>query len=893
MTIDKDAAPTPMMAQYIEIKAANPDCLLFYRMGDFYELFFDDAAEASRALGIALTKRGKHLGADIPMAGVPVVSADDYLQRLIGLGHRVAVCEQIEDPAEARKRGGKSVVRRDVVRLVTPGTITEEALLDPGRPNFLMALARLGGSGENAAYALAWTDLSTGTFRLAESSRMQLEADIAAIEPSEIVVAEPVFHDPSLQPLFRRYGRRIQPEPQTLFDGTTAEERVCRFFGVATLEGFGGFGRTELSAAAALIAYLGKTQMAARPGLQRPERIVAGSLMQIDPATRASLELTRTTAGKRQGSLLSVIDRTRTGPGARLLAGRLAAPLTDPAAIRERQASVGWFVDAAALRQRLREALSGLPDIERALSRLSLGRGGPRDLAAIRDGLEAALAIGAMLGDDLPSELAMRRKALAALPASLLEELSRLLADSVPLQRRDGGFVREGALPALDEARTLREDVRRVVAELQGRYAAETGIRNLRIKHNNVLGYFIEVGDEKGRALVGVGDFVHRQTMASAMRFSTSELAELESRIAGAAAEALRLELECFDSLAGQVEAAADALRQGAEALAVLDVSAALAELAVADDWVAPMVDDSFAFAIECGRHPVVEAALKAGSGHPFVANDCDLSPPADGSAGAIWLITGPNMGGKSTFLRQNALIAVLAQVGSYVPATKAHIGVVDRLFSRVGASDDLAEGRSTFMVEMVETAAILNQAGERALVILDEIGRGTATYDGLSIAFAAVEHLHEVNRCRALFATHFHEMTALAARLARMRNATMRVKEWEGDVVFLHEVKPGVADRSYGIQVAKLAGLPSAVVERARHVLEELEKGEQAGRRTALVDDLPLFSAMSRRADPPVAAPPSPVCEAVAALDPDALSPREALDALYRLKGLVGATRS
>ncbi|MBB4005301.1 DNA mismatch repair protein MutS [Aurantimonas endophytica] len=893
MTIDKDAAPTPMMAQYIEIKAANPDCLLFYRMGDFYELFFDDAAEASRALGIALTKRGKHLGADIPMAGVPVVSADDYLQRLIGLGHRVAVCEQIEDPAEARKRGGKSVVRRDVVRLVTPGTITEEALLDPGRPNFLMALARLGGSGENAAYALAWTDLSTGTFRLAESSRMQLEADIAAIEPSEIVVAEPVFHDPSLQPLFRRYGRRIQPEPQTLFDGTTAEERVCRFFGVATLEGFGGFGRTELSAAAALIAYLGKTQMAARPGLQRPERIVAGSLMQIDPATRASLELTRTTAGKRQGSLLSVIDRTRTGPGARLLAGRLAAPLTDPAAIRERQASVGWFVDAAALRQRLREALSGLPDIERALSRLSLGRGGPRDLAAIRDGLEAALAIGAMLGDDLPSELAMRRKALAALPAALLEELSRLLADSVPLQRRDGGFVREGALPALDEARTLREDVRRVVAELQGRYAAETGIRNLRIKHNNVLGYFIEVGDEKGRALVGVGDFVHRQTMASAMRFSTSELAELESRIAGAAAEALRLELECFDSLAGQVEAAADALRQGAEALAVLDVSAALAELAVADDWVAPVVDDSLAFAVECGRHPVVEAALKAGSGHPFVANDCDLSPPADGSAGAIWLITGPNMGGKSTFLRQNALIAVLAQVGSYVPATKAHIGVVDRLFSRVGASDDLAEGRSTFMVEMVETAAILNQAGERALVILDEIGRGTATYDGLSIAFAAVEHLHEVNRCRALFATHFHEMTALAARLARMRNATMRVKEWEGDVVFLHEVKPGVADRSYGIQVAKLAGLPPAVVERARHVLEELEKGEQAGRRTALVDDLPLFSAMSRRADPPVAAPPSPVCEAVAALDPDALSPREALDALYRLKGLVGATRS
>ncbi|UIJ71649.1 DNA mismatch repair protein MutS [Aurantimonas sp. HBX-1] len=889
MTIDRDAAPTPMMAQYIEIKAANPDCLLFYRMGDFYELFFDDAAEASRALGIALTKRGKHQGADIPMAGVPVVSADEYLQRLIGLGHRVAVCEQIEDPAEARKRGAKSVVRRDVVRLVTPGTITEEALLDPGRPNFLMALARLGGSGDNAAYALAWTDLSTGTFRLAESGRAQLEADIAAIEPSEIVVAEPVFHDAALQPLFRRYGRRIQPEPQALFDGTTAEERVCRFFGVATLEGFGGFGRAELSAAAALIAYLGKTQMAARPGLQRPERIVAGSLMQIDPATRASLELTRTISGKRQGSLLSAIDRTRTGAGARLLAGRLAAPLTDPAAIRERHASVGWFVDAASLRQRLREALAGLPDIERALSRLSLGRGGPRDLAAIRDGLDAAMAVGALLGDELPPELAAHRQALAALPGALRDELSQMLADQVPLQRRDGGFVREGALPALDEARTLREDARRVVAELQGRYAAETGIRNLRIKHNNVLGYFIEVGDAQGRALVGVADFVHRQTMASAMRFSTAELAELESRIAGAAAEALRLELECFDRLAGQVDAAADTLRQGAAALAVIDVSAALAELAVADDWVAPVVDDSLAFFVECGRHPVVEAALKAGSGQPFVANDCDLSPPADGGAGAIWLITGPNMGGKSTFLRQNALIAVLAQVGSYVPATRAHIGVVDRLFSRVGASDDLAEGRSTFMVEMVETAAILNQAGERALVILDEIGRGTATYDGLSIAFAAVEHLHEVNRCRALFATHFHEMTALAARLSRMRNATMRVKEWEGDVVFLHEVKPGVADRSYGIQVAKLAGLPPSVVERARHVLEELEKGEQAGRRTALVDDLPLFSATMRRAEAPAPVA-APVSDALARLDPDALSPREALEALYQLKALAGS---
>ncbi|MEF2547829.1 DNA mismatch repair protein MutS [Aurantimonas sp. E1-2-R+4] len=899
MTADKDAAPTPMMAQYIEIKAANPDCLLFYRMGDFYELFFDDAAEASRTLGIALTKRGKHLGEDIPMAGVPVVSADDYLQKLIAFGHRVAVCEQIEDPAEARKRGAKSVVKRDVVRLVTPGTITEEALLEPGRPNYLMALARLGGSGPNAAFALAWTDLSTGTFRLAETDIGRLATDIAALEPSEIVVAEPVFHDETLQPLLRRYGRAARPEPQALFDGATAEERVCRFYGVATLSGFGGFSRVELAAAAALIAYLGKTQMAARPALQRPERVVAGSLMQIDPATRASLELTRTMSGKRQGSLLSTIDRTVTGAGARLLAGRLAAPLTDPAAIRARQASVRTFVEDMSNRQRLRAALTGLPDTERALSRLSLGRGGPRDLAAIRDGLEASFGIAAVADAEMPDELRHAVTALAALPQSLHEALSDTLADAVPLMKRDGGFVRDGAIPALDEARTLRENSRRVIAELQGRYAAETGVRNLRIKHNNVLGYFVEVGEGQAKALAGEDGetrFIHRQTMASAMRFITTELGELETRIAGAAAEALKIELEAFERLVAAVGEAAEALQRGAEALAVLDVSTALAELAVAEEWTPPLVDDSLAFTVEGGRHPVVEAALKAGSGEPFVSNDCDLSPPGTGQegAGSIWLLTGPNMGGKSTFLRQNALIAVLAQMGSYVPAARAHVGVVDRLFSRVGASDDLAEGRSTFMVEMVETAAILNQAGERALVILDEIGRGTATYDGLSIAFAAVEHLHEVNRCRALFATHFHEMTALAARLSRMRNATMRVKEWEGEVIFLHEVTAGVADRSYGIQVAKLAGLPPMAVERARQVLAELERGEQGEKRTAFVDDLPLFSAVARRAEthPHEPEPDHALRDALAALDPDSLSPRDALEALYRLSALARPSR-
>ncbi|MCE7030281.1 DNA mismatch repair protein MutS [Jiella avicenniae] len=893
-----DAAPTPMMAQYIEIKAANPDCLLFYRMGDFYELFFDDAAEAARALGIALTKRGKHLGEDIPMAGVPIHAADDYLQKLIALGHRVAVCEQLEDPAEAKKRGAKSVVKRDVVRLVTPGTITEEALLDPGRANYLMTLARIGSS-DRPEFALAWADLSTGVFRTAAVAAGRLEAEIAAVEPREIVVSDGLFHDAAFAGRLKRFGRAVRPEPQALFDGSTAETRLCRFFSVATLEGFGRFSRAELSAAAALIAYLGKTQIAARPMLERPVQISAGSVMEIDPATRASLELTATLSGRRQGSLLSTIDRTVTGAGARLLAGRLAAPLTDRQAIAARQDAVAFLVEASDLRRDVRKALAGLPDGERALSRLALGRGGPRDLAAVRDGLAASLSLAGRLPGDLPAELAAARDALQALPEKLAEDLAAHLVDGPPLYKRDGGFVREGAIAGLDEARALGENSRRVIAELEGRYVAETGIRALRIKYNNVLGYFVEVSEANARTLMAgetAPTFVHRQTMANAMRFSTEELSGLESRIAGAASEALSIELACFDRLSAAVLEAAEALRRGAEALAVADVSAALAEIAVEAAWSRPKVDDTLAFSIEGGRHPVVEAALKAGSGEPFVANDCDLSPRNAGGKGAIWLLTGPNMGGKSTFLRQNAIIAVLAQIGAFVPAARAHLGVVDRLFSRVGASDDLAEGRSTFMVEMVETAAILNQAGERSLVILDEIGRGTATYDGLSIAFATVEHLHEANGCRALFATHFHEMTALARRLPRIANATMRVKEYKGEVIFLHEVTDGTADRSYGIQVAKLAGLPASVVKRARQVLSELERGGSQARRTAFIDDLPLFSVALERqsaaAENPASSesPHAALAAAIAAIDPDALSPKAALEEIYRLKGLLTA---
>ncbi|KFB11412.1 DNA mismatch repair protein MutS [Nitratireductor basaltis] len=887
VTNTSTAGATPMMQQFIEIKAANADSLLFYRMGDFYELFFEDAEIASRALGITLTKRGKHNGDDIPMCGVPVHAADDYLQRLIGLGHRVAVCEQMEDPAEAKKRGSKAVVKRDVIRLVTPGTITEEKLLDPAQANYLMALGRV--KGDEDALALAWIDISTGVFRVTSTNAERALADILRVDPRELVVAEPVFHDEKLRPVFDVLGRVVNPQPATFFDSSSAESRLSRFYGVATLDGFGQFSRAELSAISGAVAYVEKTQVSERPPLGAPERDEEGKSLFIDPATRANLELARTLSGNRDGSLLKAMDRTVTGAGGRLLAERLMSPLTDPKEISARHDAVAFLLRESGLRGALRDNLKGVPDIARALSRLALNRGGPRDLGALAAGLSAAFEIARLAKSrELPAELSRAFSALGQLPANLAGHLERALADELPLLKRDGGFVRAGYHDELDEMRALRDESRRVIAGMERDLAAETCIRSLKIRHNNVLGYYIEVTAQNAGALTETPEakarFIHRQTMANAMRFTTTELAELETRIANAADRANAIEQGVFDQLVAEVVGKSDALRSGAQALAELDVYAGLATLAEAENYCRPIVDDSLDFCIEGGRHPVVEQALRKQVADPFVANDCDLSPFNGEKNGAIWLLTGPNMGGKSTFLRQNALIAVMAQMGSFVPAREARLGVVDRLFSRVGASDDLARGRSTFMVEMVETAAILNQASERSLVILDEIGRGTSTFDGLSIAWAAVEYLHEKNRCRALFATHFHEMTALSEKLARLTNVTMRVKEFEGDVIFLHEVARGAADRSYGVQVARLAGLPAAVVERAREVLGELEQGETTGKAARLVDDLPLFNVQAR-ATPVKQTTSDKLAEALSGINPDEMTPREALDALYRLK--------
>jgi DNA mismatch repair protein MutS len=887
----EDHRVTPLMEQYIEIKAANPDCLLFYRMGDFYELFFGDAEVASRALGIVLTKRGKHRGQDIPMCGVPIERADEYLHRLIALGHRVAVCEQLEDPAEARKRGGKSVVRRDVVRLVTPGTLTEDSLLDARRNNYLVAIARAKPSADGESrFALAFLDISTGEFRLAECERTGLPAELARLEPGEIIVSDALYGDHEVAPLLRTLP--VTPLGRDVFDGATAERRLASYFAVATTDAFGALSRLELTAAAACITYVERTQIGKRPPLSPPTREPAGATLAIDAATRANLELMRTQSGERRGSLVASIDRTVTVAGARLLSQRLAAPLTDPAAIGRRLDAVGLFAADALLRADIRERLAAAPDLARALARLVLGRGGPRDLAAIRDGLSAATRLQARLAE-VPgtAEITEAMAALGRPDRGIAAELSAALANELPLLKRDGGFVAPRYDATLDDTRALRDESRRVIAALQARYADETQVKSLKIRHNNVLGYFVEVTAQHGERLMTPPlntTFIHRQTLAGQVRFTSTELGALEAKIASAADRALGLELEIFEKLAARVVSAAEDIKAAAQALAMMDVAAGLATLAVERSYVRPEVDANRDFIIVGGRHPVVEQALVQ-DGAPFVANDCDLSPPRADAAGRISLITGPNMAGKSTYLRQNALIAVLAQMGSFVPAKQARIGVVDRLFSRVGAADDLARGRSTFMVEMVETAAILNQATARSLVILDEIGRGTATFDGLSIAWAAIEHLHEQNRCRALFATHFHELTALAAKLPRLFNATVRAKEWHGDVVFLHEVVPGAADRSYGIQVAKLAGLPPKVIERARLVLAELEAEDRMSPARRLIDDLPLFSAARAT---PTPSPPDPATEAVmkalAALAPDEMSPRQAMEALYALKLLA-----
>ncbi|PVZ50480.1 DNA mismatch repair protein MutS [Thalassobacter stenotrophicus] len=865
-----------MMAQYLEIKEDAPDALLFYRMGDFYEMFFDDAVAAAEALDIALTRRGKHQGADIPMCGVPAHSAENYFLTLIRKGFRVAVCEQLETPEEAKKRGSKSVVKRGIVRLVTPGTLTEDSLLEARRHNYLAAYCSVRDDS-----ALAWVDISTGAFHVTPCSPVRLGPELARLGPREIVVAE--GREEEVRETVEDAGAALTTVARSAFDSDGANSRLCALFGVATLEAYGSFSRAELGAMGAVVSYLDLTQRGQLPLLRPPVKEATQRLMQIDGATRRNLELTHSLSGGRAGSLLACIDRTLTAGGGRLLERRVSAPSTQIDAINARLDAITWANSNSNLTQTLRDALRKTPDMDRALSRLSLDRAGPRDLAAVRDGLHQSLRISEALSAEVMPDLIMESVNALIGHSALLDLLDDALVAEPPLLVRDGGMVAPDYNAELDEARSLRDEGRGVIAAMQADFVSNTGISSLKIKHNNVLGYFIEVTATHADKMHAIDTFIHRQTTANQVRFTTVELSELETKILNAGSRALELEKRIYETLRQSILETSDGVYQAARALSELDVTTALADLATGENWNRPEITRDRDFAIIGGRHPVVEAALKS-QGAQFVRNDTQLTATETAS---ISLLTGPNMAGKSTYLRQNALIALMAQIGSFVPAESARIGVVSQLFSRVGASDDLARGRSTFMVEMVETAAILNQADDRALVILDEIGRGTATYDGLSIAWATLEHLHDVNQCRALFATHYHEMTQLAAKLPGVENATVAVKEWEGDVIFLHEVRLGAADRSYGVQVAKLAGLPESVVARARLVLEALEKGErEGGNQKAFIDDLPLFAAK------PV---PQPAPQTKSAAEgrlrdvlPDELTPKEALNLIYELKALA-----
>lgn len=858
-----------MMAQYLALKAEAADCLLFYRMGDFFELFFDDAKVASAVLDIALTARGEHDGAPIPMCGVPVHAMTAYLQRLIKAGHRVAIAEQTETPEAAKKaRGSKALVGRAIVRVVTAGTLTEEALLDARSANWCAAVGEAAG-----AVAIAAADISTGRFEIIETDAAGLTAELARLGAAEVVAAE--------DSRFAEHATGLRPRAD--FDSARGEERLKRLHGVATLDGFGTIDRAGLAAAGGLVAYLDHTAKGALPFLRPPALSRSDATMAIDAATRESLEICVSQAGTRAGSLLDAVDRTVTGAGARLLGADLAAPLMDRPTIEARQALVAWFHDGQGLRETTRAALRAMPDIGRAIGRIAAGRGSPRDLGQLRDGLDGAWRLGEALRtvEAVPPLLAELAPALGG-HGALIDLLSRALVPSPPIDAANGGYIAAGYDAALDDLRDAGAGGRRAIAALEAQYRASLGIQSLKIRHNGVLGYHIEVPAKAADALMAPDSgFTHRQTLAGVVRFNAPELHEVAIKVAHAGTHALAAEAAHLEELTAAALASREAIARTADALARIDVAAGLAERAAEGGWTLPAIVDHACFEVEGGRHPVVEAAV-ARSGGRFVANDCVLS-----ESSRLWLVTGPNMGGKSTFLRQNALIAVLAQAGSYVPATRATLGLVDRLFSRVGASDNLARGRSTFMVEMVETAAILAQATERSFVILDEVGRGTSTYDGLAIAWAVVEAIHEDNRCRCLFATHYHELTRLAERCDALSLHHVRAREWKGDLVLLHEVAEGPADRSYGLAVARLAGLPPVTVKRAKAVLDKLEAGRaKTGGIAAGLDDLPLFAAAAAIEEPAADA----LRTALDALDIDALSPREALDELYRLKALAGA---
>lgn len=882
---------TPMMEQYLKIKQENPGFLLFYRLGDFYELFFEDAITASKALDIMLTKRGKNEEGDIPMCGVPYHAYESYLAKLIRQGYKVAICEQMEDPKEAKKRGYKAVVKREVTRLITPGTLTDASLLDEKKNNYICALNKI-----NNTLAFAWIDLSTGLFSVQSfdlnrtRENYELSSILTRLSAAEILLPDNYLHEPEHFEVLNEYKDNLSVLPNARFNVDNAAKMLKKYFDIKTLDSFGSFLNAEISAAGTLLSYIEETQVGKMPLIEVPRKIQENSIMEIDGATRKNLEILES-CSNRNSSLLSAIDYTLTGAGGRLLSRRLVAPLLDTKEINKRLDFIDFFINNPRIKTELRDIFKTLPEIERAVSRIALGRGGPRDLYGLAYALSLVPKIkNLLLMDSYRDDKLQPRPEIIKETCKMMGNYGNISADifsalvdidNLPALARDGGFIREGYDLALDKIKGIKGSSAKTMAELQNKYIEQTGISGLKIKYNTLIGYFIEVPNKNASELLDNPNFIYRQSVLNAARYTTLELSQIDQEISSSAEKALALEIEIFDGLCRKIKMVSDYIAETAKALAEIDVACSFATLAVQKNYCRPVVDDSFCFEIEEGRHPVVEKALARTHSDDFIANDCSLDAKGD----ALWLLTGPNMAGKSTFLRQNALIAVIAQMGGYVPCKSAHIGVINKLFSRVGASDDLAGGQSTFMVEMVETARILHQADERSFVILDEIGRGTATFDGLSIAWAVMEHLHNVNRCRSIFATHYHELTALSKTLPHTSLHCMKIKEFHEQIVFLHEVIDGSADRSYGIHVAKLAGLPASVITRASVVLKGLENGKKGKFTVQISDELPLFASAKPEE---IKSEPSKLQKAVSELNPDDFSPREALEKLYELKQLL-----
>ena len=873
--MEKEEKTTPMLSQWFETKEKYPDYLLFFRLGDFYELFFDDAITASKALDITLTKRGKHKGEDVPLCGVPFHAYESYLSKLVKQGYKVAICEQMESPEQAKKE--RRTVRRDVVRIVTAGTLTEENLLEAKKNNFILSVFPSKGQ-----FGVAWSDLSTGDFFMQAIAFGGLSTLLTKLEPAEIIFPYEYQDKPEFKNILSSFDEKITTIPLARFSYMNAKEKMQDTFSVLSLDAFGSFSELEITAAGVLLDYIELTQQNTPKNLKVPEKVDASDLLEIDASTRRSLELFYSLSGERHAqSLHKIMDKTVSAGGGRLFSSWLMSPLTSVQRINERLDGVSFFVEDFDIRAKLRDLLKLMPDIDRSLSRLSLGRGGPRDLKAVRDGLDLIPKIQNIFnGVIYPAGIDNCLKNMDT-HDMLVDTLRQAVKnDDLPLFVRDGGFIASGYDVMLDDLRAVKDNADDIRKQLQDKYIELTGVTTLKVQNNSLMGLFIEVPAKQAQRLFDNIEwgFIHRQTMTNNVRFMTVELNELQEKVRTASEKIQAIEERIFAELVTDIISQANDIYKTTASVSILDVESSLAQLAVDNNYCRPVVDNSFAFDIKAGRHPVVEESLKKNR-QDFIANDCCLQNPQ----GRFWLLTGPNMAGKSTFLRQNALIVIMAQTGSFVPASSAHIGVVDKVFSRVGASDDLAKGQSTFMVEMVETATILNQATQQSLVILDEIGRGTATFDGLSIAWAVAEHLHDKNKSRAVFATHYHEMSALDESLSDLSLHAMKIKEWNDEIVFLHSVGEGAVDKSYGIHVGKLAGLPKSVLRRAEQILISLESKQD--KHHTLADDFPLFASSTKNQ-----AEQSPVEKELTFINPDQLTPKQALDELYRLKEMINS---